>query len=567
MKLSNKLIFLFCLVFFTVFTLNFIPWHHNYVRQHDEFDGNFSSRHLLVRSGKFFAINPTETVYGSMNGIPRACYMRFTEPVALFMYLFGSLKGYALSFLFVRIIAFLGLFLFGRDYIIKEKADKGLLILMSTLYASLPYNTSYCLSISGIPLFMWAAINLMNLKRIKSSYFVLVFLALSSNFILSGFHMAIMMFVLFLFNLFQNKTINKQLIVGLVIFSITYILSEYMLFYNYFSNPSYQSSRSGFVKELSLNLKGVIGITVQNFFSGEYNAANYFGYLFFPFLLFAMYKFIFIKEERNNLFIICLVFLIVCSFFAAFFDWEKLKILYEKLTILNVFNMKRFISLVPGLFFIVISWAIYCCIQKGNRIFIAGCYTAVIFSFVLVWRGNMARVRSSFDCKGIELKGDTPYTFDSFFDVTAFKDIKNHMGSDTLNNTISFGIYPSLSKYANLNVLDDYQGDYPLAYKMEFRKIIEKEIEKSEALRDVFDKWGSKCYLYSKNSFENTLSKVGNFSCENNLEINTEQLKKMNCKYIISSIIIGNQKQLNLYLSKIIVSKETMRTYLLYKIS
>ena len=71
-------------------------------------------------------------------------------------------------------------------------------------------------------------------------------------------------------------------------------------------------------------------------------------------------------------------------------------------------------------------------------------------------------------------------------------------------------------------------------------KIISKEIEKSNVYKGLFDGWGSMCYLLSANEVEDKLKSINGFAFEPRLDINTNQLKKMNCKYILSSIIIGN---------------------------
>ena len=125
---------------------------------------------------------------------------------------------------------------------------------------------------------------------------------------------------------------------------------------------------------------------------------------------------------------------------------------------------------------------------------------------------------------------------------------------------------PSPCKYFGFHVLDDYQGDYPLKYKQEFRKIISKEIEKSNVYKGIFDGWGSMCYLLSANEVEDKLKSINGFAFEPRLDINTNQLKKMNCKYILSSIIIGNSNQLNLRFEKVYVSSITNTYILLYKL-
>ncbi len=558
---------LICCMAFIAFVLYFIPSHTNYVRQHDEFDGNFSSRHLLVKSGQFFETNPTATVMGSMNGLPRAVFVRFTEPVALLMYFFGSLTGYAISFVLIRLVAFLGIFLIGRDFLKFNKQQYGILFLVALCFACLPYNTSYCLSICGTPLAFWAFLNIITKNKIKVSLLTLFLYALSSNFILVGFHVCVVFFCIACWYSIKSKKINWLPFIAIMVLGVSYVLSDYMLFYNHLFNSSYQSSRLGFDKELSLNLKGVIGVSFLNFFTGEYNSAHYFGYLFIPFILYFLYTYYKYKSEDAKKGLLFFTTLIFCAMASAIFDWEKMSGFYNVFSFAKVFNLKRFISLVPGLFFCVALISVLTVTNMKSKVASASVILVLILCFTLEWRGNMARVLSSFDCKGITIKGDSPHTFDEFFNTQLYKDIKKEIGNDTTSNVVNFGLLPSACKYAGIKVLDDYQGDYPLSYKLEFRKVIAGELNKSEALKDLFDNWGSKCYLWSSNSFENKLSTIKGFALEPSLNIDTKQLLKLNCKYILSSIIIGNSKELGLNPQKVFVSRVNNQAVILYKIT
>ncbi len=554
-------------ILFIVFLFYFIPASNHNIRQHDEFDGNFTSRYLIVNSGAFFETNPGTIIYGTMNGLPRANFVRFTEPVALLMYLFGSLPGYAIAFIIMRLVAFLGIYVLGRDFLKFDNEKKGILILISVCFACLPYNTSYFLSIAGIPIAFWAFLNIKNKQRLRISFITLVLFAVSSNFVLVGFHLCFVFGLIALFYSIKHKKIYWLLFAAIAATGITYILTEYMMFYMHLFNHSYHSSREGFEKLLSLNLKGVLGISFTNIFLGEYNATNYFGYLFMPFMTY--YVFIIIKDNHdpvNRLAVLFIVVTIMCALLTTVFDWNKMGFFYETFSFAKIFNLKRFISILPGLFFIILMFTLMSINTKKNKVLHVVTLLTLYLFFILIWRGNISRNRSSFNCTGLTINGDRPNTFNQFFNENMYKQIKKDIGKDSVNNVISFGLLPAPCKYVGLNVLDDYQGDYPLEYKQQFRKVIAREIDKSLQLKELFDGWGSKCYLYSANEIANTLQTKNGFEYEPNLEIDTEQLKKMNCKYILSSILIGNSKDLNLEFQKVYVSALNKQSIILYKL-
>ena len=81
------------LIFCIVFCFYFMPSSDHEIRIHDTFDGNFTTRHVLVNSGHFFDLDPNSTVPGIMNGLPRGVFPKFTEITSLLMWCFGSLNG------------------------------------------------------------------------------------------------------------------------------------------------------------------------------------------------------------------------------------------------------------------------------------------------------------------------------------------------------------------------------------------------------------------------------------------------------------------------------------------
>jgi hypothetical protein len=261
-------------------------------------------------------------------------------------------------------------------------------------------------------------------------------------------------------------------------------------------------------------------------------------------------------------FLVCsLIFVILISVL----DWHSFGFFYERFPIAKEFNLKRFINLLPGFFFLAVlsSFLSLNNRQSWPRL---SAPLLLILAYVFAWRGNISFNDSAFDTTGLRIVTDQRITFRQFFDPDLYKTVKLEIGSDTLNNVIHFGISPAPSKYAGLNVLDDYQGDYPKEYKDQFRLIIKGELEKSDSYRNYFDNWGGRCYLMSASLFSGKpVSKYGELF-EPDLSITTDQIKKMNGKYILSSVIIGNAKELDLELKKVIVSHIDKKKIFIYKI-
>lgn len=565
----SKIESIIAFTFFVVFCIFFVPSMYHEIRIHDTFDGNFSTRHVLINSGHFFDTDPTAIVPGIMNGLPRGVFPRFTEITSLLMYFFGSLNGFGITFILVRLFAFLGVFLFGKDHLKISKYQKGLLFLVASAFACLPFFVIHGLTVAGLPLVLWAFFNVYKKQKTRISILVFVLFVLWSNFVLVGFHLAISLGLLAVYFSIKEKKVQLNLFLVIAFITVLYILSDYMLFYMHLFNKGYHSSRGEMERVTALNIFGVLGGTFRSFFSGDYSTANYFGIIFILPLCYAFFlgiKKLVPNKENHTIFFSFIAITFFCALFINLLDWTKFAFFYEKFSFAKEFNFKRFTSLLPGFFFLMILVSILIINNKlalPVRLFSS---FFIITLFFFIWRGNISYNRSAFDTKGITVFSEQKVTFNEFFDPMLYSKIKQEIGADTLRNVIHFGLSPAASKYAGLNVLDDYQGDYPKEYKSEFRSVIEGELNKSEKLKSYFDNWGSRCYMESANSFENSLIEKNGLLYEPDLNLNSVQLKKMNCSYILSAIVIENATKLNLTMKKVLVGTYNYKPIFLYKV-
>ena len=89
-------------------------------------------------------------------------------------------------------------------------------------------------------------------------------------------------------------------------------------------------------------------------------------------------------------------------------------------------------------------------------------------------------------------------TVERYFAQKQFSEIKAFIDKP-LNSfrVASIGLNPSISLFNGFYTADGYFVNYPLAYKKKFRKVIEKELNKSQDLKSYYDKWGNRVYLFS----------------------------------------------------------------------
>ena len=119
-------------------------------------------------------------------------------------------------------------------------------------------------------------------------------------------------------------------------------------------------------------------------------------------------------------------------------------------------------------------------------------------------------------------------TFKGYYRFEDYKKLKKIVGEEKI---MSIGLDPMVAAMNNIKVIDGYHTLYNLKYKLKFRKIIENELNKDEVLKDYYDNWGNRVYVF--------------YNDKNNLDINFQEAKNIGAKYVLSSFKI-QKKELSL---------------------
>ena len=138
----------------------------------------------------------------------------------------------------------------------------------------------------------------------------------------------------------------------------------------------------------------------------------------------------------------------------------------------------------------------------------------------------------------------TNKTFDNYYKFKDYAFIKDIVKNERV---MSVGLDPMVAVMSNIRVIDGYHNIYPLSYKVKFRKIIERELEKNTELKNYYDNWGSRIYAFYNN--------------EDDIVLNFQAAKTIGANYIISKFPLKN-KELKIICNKCNNSNEIF----LYKI-
>src|SRR5699024_93601 len=78
----------------------------------------------------------------------------------------------------------------------------------------------------------------------------------------------------------------------------------------------------------------------------------------------------------------------------------------------------------------------------------------------------------------------------------------------------------------------------PIEYKHNFRKIIAPELNKNKQLKNYFDTWGSRLYMYIDELGKNYMFSKNSEKTIDNLDINTNAIKNLGGEYVLSGLPI-----------------------------
>ena len=254
-----------------------------------------------------------------------------------------------------------------------------------------------------------------------------------------------------------------------------------------------------------------------------------------------------IKKKRCDLFVVLLGLCAVISLFYGFIDSEYL-LFIKNFPLFQGFQLGRFHWLHPLLWYVIFALALsilYSNLRYGKQV--AGIFLALQIAFLFTCGGGVIGA-DTLQYGGAGLFLTDQLSWNEFYSPELFDDLDDAIALPKESyRVVSIGMHPAVSQYNGFYTLDSYQANYPLDYKHSFRKIMEKELAKSEKNRLYFDTWGSRCYLFVSELEDNTaMNTRGNSKPIQNLEIDSESLYDMGGRYIFSAVEILNDKDNNL---------------------
>ena len=548
-----------------------------HVKIFDNLDCHIAHTKVLSESGKAFSLNPNTKLDNFLNGIALSGVdSGFNVLTWLFM-IFPPFTAYAINDLLMRLVAILGMVLLLKKYIIMPNVQEHHWIIIGTAacFALLPFYPAGGLSIAGIPLLLYCFLEIQEHKG-KFIHFLFIFIfPFYSKLALAGVFIAISLFILWVIDGVRNRKINLPYLGGLALLTITYCFTHFHLVYSFLA-PGFVSYREE-IHAAGVPTAKALKLAIDNFIFDRVNEVGAQHMFVMAAAALALVVSI-VKNINARLLKGLTAFTLLTSFIWGFKYWAGIIPLREKFQLLNAFDFSRFYWLNPFLWYLIFALALLIISKiKYGKIIV---FIFIIGQLLYMFMNYNWEIRYLLGIKTSFAGSARTYslTYKEFYSEALFEEIHLYINKPKNEyRVISLGIPPAISQYNGFYTLDIYTDVYTLEYKHQFRKIIEKELEKNDRLKWVFDENGKRCYLFVADLygtdgvggmvFSRGLTKDEARRLKvKNMELNIEQMKKMGGQYIFSAVEILDCQENQLQLEKVFARKDSPWKIYLYKV-
>ncbi|WP_160722775.1 DUF6044 family protein [Bacillus sp. USDA818B3_A] len=530
----------------------FILQENAHIRVHDNLDSNLAWYKVLAQSGEMFG-SVNAVIPQIINGhLSRNAFGTEYSVIVWLYSLFPTMAAYGLSQALTRVVAFFGMYLLLKDHFLP--GDKWLVIKIGTAlaFALTPFWPSGMLSTLGMPLALWAFLNIRKHEDTWKDYLVLTLLPLYSSIVLGFFFFLSAMGMFWLWEVIKGKGWNLRFLFGISYMTGIFMLVEYRLIYSFLFSTEPNSRDEYFHAHLTFSR--AVRLFVKNYLLGHTHVMTVHTLIILPATFMAIYI-VFKKKlwEQERLYVFLFGLNIILSLWYAFWFYEGWLPVTKIFHFMDTFNFARYHFLRPMVIYASFALALKIIAIHGLDGFKLAKWLVIA---QIVFLGLL----------NDEIIYREKPTVKEFFAEDLFAEVKDYIGLEPEQYRVaSIGIHPAISQYNGFFTIDTYNNFYPLNYKHQFRKIIEKELAKNKTIETYYDKWGGRCYLFTAQLGKRYMIKKDSKRHLKNLELNTEVFKEMGGRYIFSALPIDNAKQNKLLLERVFTSKNSAWKIYLYK--
>lgn len=491
----------------------------------DGLDSNLLWHTLLARYDLLFAA--PDAVIAPMANMPRASLGSEFFLVSWFYLIFPPYWAFAVNLLCVHVIGYVSAYLLFSKYVC---ADKKVASMAALCFALLPFWTYGGISVSAMPLALYAFLNIRNGERKISNWLILFFIPFYSSFILSMMFFMCIPGLIWVHDVVRYKRFNAHFFTAIAMMTALYIAIDYRLLL-FVIDPLFETHRNEFHKD-GIGWYKAGYVTAKNFFIGQYHANPLHLFFIMPAGVMAFLVTFFLQRKIHMPLFLCFFIVGVTALIYGFWEWHGMNVLKDNFFLFRAIQFDRFHFLQPLLWACVFAFSLRVFWARG-RIGKAMFYGLVIAQIGYCFYGSDM----------VKQYRKAPVSFASFYAVEQMQEIQNFIDRPLDEyRVLSVGMHPSIALYNGFYTADFYLANYPAAYKHDFRKVIASELEKDQTLKKYFDNWGSRAYVFShENGRDFTPSKDPRKTLKD-FDINIQAARNLGAEYVLSKYKIDNTK-------------------------
>ncbi len=464
--------------------------------------------------------------------------------------LFSARVAFVIQYVICFLLAFFGMYL-----LVKEVTDSSILaVIAGSCFCVLPLYPVYGLSEFGIPLVAYAFLCLWKQKKKVPALLLTLLFGLTSHLVYTGYVVLGLWLLTLLIDGFRKRK-NKWTLLGFAELLLTYVIVNRALILEIlFGSGSYVSHREEMVSVATPFAETVRSV----FLSSAQHVPSLHKYLILPIVVFLVLGAFCPKEKTEKLIyrgaLVNFLFLIAIAFFYAFCHTQIVVDLKNSMTgFLHYFQIERVYWLYPAGWYLELALAAAVLwrtkMPHTHRRMLLG--KLVILLLCLLPTLQLLKVNSGMYLNVNQRNngsGITGYiSWESWFAEDLMQEIDEAIGRDKSTYRVAhLGISPAPALMHGFYTVDGYSNNYPLEYKHRFREVIAAELDKNEEVRNYFDLWGNRCYLFNSITGNYMRLQKGNSLVYEGLEFDMDALRELGCEYLFSGAEIADAARMGL---------------------
>ena len=447
---------------------------------------------------------------------------------------------------------------FGMYFCVREITKSSILALAAAgCFSMLPVQPIYGLSVMGVPLLLYSFLCLYRKKHIFLSFVLILFFGLTTHLVLIGY-VVLGLWVLALLWMLLRRRLDKWTVFGFLWLLGIYIAVNYRLFAELLlGQGSYVSHREELVNGAFPFWNAVWGL----FLNSAQHADSLHKYLIVPILAMLILGGVFfhrLEQSERQMFAAAVAGFVLLLGIAVFYGFCKSPVVVDFKNgcsgFLRYFQMERFYWLYPAGWYLefALCFSLWWKHQSG-KLWQSLTVKLAVLCLVLLPTLQQIKINSYFYMNVNQYNngsGITGYiSWESYYAEDLMEELEQAIGRNMSTYRVAhLGMSPAPALMHGFYTVDGYSNNYPLEYKHRFRRVIEKELEKSEDTAVYFDTWGSRCYLFNAATGNAWMLGKNTGVVYEKLELNMEALKELGCEYLFSCGEILNADELDLSL-------------------